>query len=150
MERLCCRRATRISSEPKQVRIAVALPDGHSEAVLCNRNCPASDLERLAEKVFWKEFLRLACLDGRFLDSKLSLNMIGLEDTDILTTSVQAQKMAATSLSFAVWHCSSHMVVWGRSQVGGDCSGVQGRFKCVQEVLFLCCHPVGQKRGDMG
>ena len=75
MERLCCRRATRISSAPKQVCITVSLPNGHFEAILCDRNWFVSDLERLAEKVFQKGFLRLAGLDGQVLDSKLSLNI---------------------------------------------------------------------------
>ena len=139
MERLCCRRATRISSAPKQVCITVSLPNGHFEAILCDRNWFVSDLERLAEKVFQKGFLRLAGLDGQVLDSKLSLNMAGLEDRDILTAIAQAPKVAATALSFALWHCNSHMVVWGRPQVGGDCSRVQNRLECVQEVQASFC-----------
>ena len=139
MERLCCRRATRISSAPKQVCITVSLPNGHFEAILCNRNWFVSDLERLAEKVFQKGFLRLAGLDGQVLDSKLSLNMAGLEDRDILTAIAQAPKVAATALSFALWHCNSHMVVWGRPQFGGDCSRVQNRLECVQEVQASFC-----------
>jgi hypothetical protein len=139
MERLCCRRATRISSAPKQVCITVSLPNGHFEAILCNRNWFVSDLERLAEKMFQKGFLRLAGLDGQVLDSKLSLNMAGLEDRDILTAIAQAPKVAATALSFALWHCNSHMVVWGRPQFGGDCSRVQNRLECVQEVQASFC-----------